>query len=91
MNEAMVAGLAAPTMLLFDGILYRLSEEERDAIIAHELAHLANHSFWYWLVAGGVSSVATVVAAGAVAGGPVEVRHGQGYSVFESFGYGMTQ
>ena len=61
-NNALVSGLVAPTMVLFDGILYRLTEEERDAIIAHELAHLANHTFWYWVVAGAVCSVAVVVA-----------------------------
>jgi Zn-dependent protease with chaperone function len=61
-NNAGVSGLAAPTMVLFDGILYRLAEEERDAVIAHELAHLANHTFWYWLVSGIVCSVAVVAA-----------------------------
>ncbi len=59
-NHALITGLAAPTMVLFDGILYRLSEEERDAIIAHELAHLANHTFWYWLVADTLCGVAVV-------------------------------
>ena len=49
-------------MVLFDGILYRLSEEERDAVIAHELAHLANHTFWYWLVADALCGVAVVAA-----------------------------
>jgi Zn-dependent protease with chaperone function/tetratricopeptide (TPR) repeat protein len=59
-NNALIAGLAAPTLVLFDGVLYRLTEEERDAIIAHELAHLANHTFWYWLLAGCLCSVAVV-------------------------------
>jgi Zn-dependent protease with chaperone function/tetratricopeptide (TPR) repeat protein len=62
MNNAMISGLAAPTMVLYDGILYRLSEEERDAIIAHELGHLANHTFWVWILAGLFCSVAVVVA-----------------------------
>lgn len=62
MNEAMVSGLAAPTMLLYDGILYRLSDDERDAVIAHELAHLANHTFWYWLAGGCLCGIAVVVA-----------------------------
>jgi Zn-dependent protease with chaperone function/tetratricopeptide (TPR) repeat protein len=61
-NNAMISGVAAPTLILFDGILYRLSEEERDVIIAHELAHLANHTFWYWLIAGTACGVAVVVA-----------------------------
>jgi Zn-dependent protease with chaperone function len=58
----MISGVAAPTLILFDGILYRLSEEERDVIIAHELAHLANHTFWYWLIAGTACGVAVVIA-----------------------------
>jgi Zn-dependent protease with chaperone function len=62
-NQAFLAGLAAPTLLLHDGILNRLSGEERDAIIAHELAHFANHTFWYWLVAATACSVAVVVVA----------------------------
>jgi Zn-dependent protease with chaperone function/tetratricopeptide (TPR) repeat protein len=61
-NNALITGLAASTMVLHDGILYRLAEEERDAIIAHELAHLANHTFWYWLVAGIACGVAVVAA-----------------------------
>jgi len=61
-NQALISGLAAPTMVLFDGILYRLTEEERDVIIAHELAHLANHTFWYWLVSGALCGVAVVMA-----------------------------
>jgi Zn-dependent protease with chaperone function len=61
-NQALVVGLVAPTMVLYDGILYRLAEEERDAIIAHELAHLANHSFWYGLISGTVCTITVVVA-----------------------------
>jgi Zn-dependent protease with chaperone function/tetratricopeptide (TPR) repeat protein len=62
-NQAYVTGLAAPTMVLYEGILHRLTEEERDAIIAHELAHLATHTFWYRLVAGALCSVVVVVTA----------------------------
>ncbi len=61
-NHALITGLAAPTMVLFDGILFRLSEDERDAVIAHELAHLANHTFWYWLIADALCGVAVVAA-----------------------------
>jgi Zn-dependent protease with chaperone function/tetratricopeptide (TPR) repeat protein len=63
LNHAQVSGLAAPTVLLYDGILYRLTAEERDVIIAHELAHLANHTFWIRLLAGALCAVATVAAA----------------------------
>ncbi len=61
-NNALISGLVAPTMVLYDGILYRLTEEERDAIIAHELAHLANRTFWYWLVSGALCGIAVVIA-----------------------------
>jgi Zn-dependent protease with chaperone function/tetratricopeptide (TPR) repeat protein len=61
-TTALISGLAAPTMVLFDGILNRLTEDERDAIIAHELAHQANHTFWFWLVAGAACGVAAVAA-----------------------------
>jgi Zn-dependent protease with chaperone function/tetratricopeptide (TPR) repeat protein len=61
-NNALVTGLVAHTMVLYDGILYRLAEDERDAIIAHELAHLANHTFWYRLVSAAVCGVAVVTA-----------------------------
>ena len=50
-------------MVLYDGILHRLAEEEHDAVFAHELAHLANHTFWYRLVAGAACGVASVAAA----------------------------
>jgi Zn-dependent protease with chaperone function len=62
-SNALISGLVAPTMVLYDGILYRLTEEERDAIIAHELAHLANRTFWCWLAASAVCSLVTVTAA----------------------------
>jgi Zn-dependent protease with chaperone function len=61
-NNAQIGGLVAPTMVLFDGVLHRLTEEERDSIIAHELAHLANHTFWYRLLGGAVCSVVVVAA-----------------------------
>jgi Zn-dependent protease with chaperone function len=76
-NNAGVAGLAAPTMLLYDGILYRLAEEERDAIIAHELAHLANHTFWYWLLSGTLCGIAVVMASAF-------------YHVFVVLGFGLA-
>jgi Zn-dependent protease with chaperone function len=65
-NQAFISGLAAPTLLLHDGILYRLSAEERDAIIAHELAHLANHTFWYQVAAAAVCTSAVVVVSALV-------------------------
>jgi len=40
--------LAAPQVVITDGILNRLSAVEADAILAHELGHLANRSLWYY-------------------------------------------
>jgi Zn-dependent protease with chaperone function len=62
-TQAMVTSFAAPTILLYDGILHRLTPDERDAIIAHELAHLANHTFWLRLITCALCGVATVVVA----------------------------
>ena len=38
--------LPAPQLVVSDGILQRLSPAERDAIVAHELGHVANGSLW---------------------------------------------
>jgi Zn-dependent protease with chaperone function/Tfp pilus assembly protein PilF len=38
--------LPAPQLVVTDGILHRLSPAERDAVVAHELGHLANGSLW---------------------------------------------
>jgi Zn-dependent protease with chaperone function/Tfp pilus assembly protein PilF len=43
---AFVGCLPAPQMVVSDGILHRLSPVERDAVVAHELGHLANGSLW---------------------------------------------
>lgn len=42
-----VVGLPAPTILVTDGLISRLDEDERDAIVCHELAHIANGSLWF--------------------------------------------
>ncbi len=39
--------LPAPQLVVTDGILQRLSSAESDAIVAHELAHIANGSLWF--------------------------------------------
>src|SRR5258708_2977658 len=51
-----------PAWPRFGWTRYRLWEEEGDAIRAHEVAHLANRTFWYWLVADAACAVAIVVA-----------------------------
>lgn len=54
---AFAGGLPAPSLVVTDGILQRLSPDERDAVVGHELAHLANHSLW-WLT--GLTPVAAI-------------------------------
>jgi Zn-dependent protease with chaperone function len=76
---AMVSGLAAPSVLIGDGILHRLSEDECDAIIAHELAHLANRTFWFFALLITAVTVAMVVAAAFV---PFWVALGFGFALF---------
>lgn len=43
---AWAGGLVQPSLVITDGILHRLSGPERDAIVAHEMGHIANHSLW---------------------------------------------
>jgi Zn-dependent protease with chaperone function/Flp pilus assembly protein TadD len=43
---AFVGTLQAPQLVVTDGILQRLETAESDAIIAHELGHVANGSIW---------------------------------------------
>ena len=62
---AFAGGLTAPSVVVTDGILHRLDADERDAVVAHELAHHANGSIW-WLVA-----VTTVANSGAIAFDPL--------------------
>ncbi len=45
---AFMGTLQAPQLTVTDGLLQRLSPTERDAIVAHELGHLANHSLWLY-------------------------------------------
>jgi Zn-dependent protease with chaperone function/Flp pilus assembly protein TadD len=45
-------GLQAPTLIVSDGLLHRLEPGERDAILAHELAHLATGSLWWYALQG---------------------------------------
>ena len=61
---AWVGTLQAPQLVVTDGILRRLSSAECDAIVAHELGHVANGSLW--LLAAVVpagSAVATIASA----------------------------
>ena len=51
----MVAGLRRWRLFLPEGFFSRLNEAEREAVLAHELAHLARGDGW-WLLAGRVIS-----------------------------------
>ncbi len=70
---ALAGGLVSPSLVVTDGILHRLASDERDAIIGHELAHLANHSLWFLVsvcpiaMTGGVLMSAVVSPAVAMA------------------------
>jgi len=43
---AFAGTIQAPQLVVTDGILTRLAPLERDAIVAHELGHIANGSLW---------------------------------------------
>ena len=58
---AFAGGLPAPSLVVSDGILHRLQPDERDAIVGHELAHLANGSIWYLLAARSLGSLFAVL------------------------------
>ena len=45
---AFAGSLSAPQLVVTDGIFNRLSVAEADAILAHELAHIANRSLWLY-------------------------------------------
>lgn len=45
---AFVGGLAPHSIVLYDTVLSQLREDEQDAIIGHELGHVANRSIWVY-------------------------------------------
>lgn len=61
--QAWVEGLAAPTLIVTDGILERITTLERDSILAHELAHISNGSLWVLVAVSPVSAFTAVVIA----------------------------
>ncbi|MBT5020213.1 MAG: M48 family metalloprotease [Planctomicrobium sp.] len=46
--QAFAGGLPAPSLVVSDGVIHRLSEKEADAIVGHELGHIANNSLWWF-------------------------------------------
>lgn len=64
MTHAAAGGLPAPSLVVSDGILHRLAPEERDAVVAHELAHIRNHSLWLLALAAPLAGVGAILATG---------------------------
>lgn len=77
--QAWVGGLPAPSLVVSDGLLQRLPPDERDATIAHELAHIANHSLWWLALPAPLAAVATVVVG---SGASVAVPLAFGWALF---------
>ncbi|MBA4182293.1 MAG: hypothetical protein C0506_17055, partial [Anaerolinea sp.] len=65
---AFLSGLPAYTVLVSDGLQQRLTPEEQEAILTHELGHIANGSLWWYALiaplAASVPVVVSLVAAG---------------------------
>ncbi|MEZ5944715.1 MAG: M48 family metalloprotease [Planctomycetaceae bacterium] len=61
--DAYAGGLVAPSVVVGDGILHRLKQNERDAILAHEVAHIANGSLWWYALVPVASTLLAVVVA----------------------------
>jgi Zn-dependent protease with chaperone function/Flp pilus assembly protein TadD len=60
--QAAAGTLQAPQIVVTDGILRRLEQTEGDAIVAHELAHIANGSLWALSAVIPVSCAAATIA-----------------------------
>jgi Zn-dependent protease with chaperone function/Flp pilus assembly protein TadD len=63
---AFAGTLQAPQLAVTDGILQRLSAAERDAVVAHELGHIANGSLWLYAAVIPVSCAAVTAISGFV-------------------------
>ncbi len=59
MANGAVIGLISPLrfILLTDALLDQMSQEQTEAVMAHEIAHIRKHHF-FWLMAGAVGSIA---------------------------------
>ncbi len=58
--SAWAHGLAKPAIVIADGVLHRLRPAERDAIMAHEIGHIANHSLWLMSLVGPLTCLGSV-------------------------------
>lgn len=59
---AYAGGMVAPSIIVSDGVLLRITQEERDAIVAHELGHIANRTLLVYPVIAPVSATVGVLA-----------------------------
>jgi Zn-dependent protease with chaperone function/tetratricopeptide (TPR) repeat protein len=64
--NAFAAGLLVPFVVVFDGVEQRLTVAERDAVVAHELAHLARRHLPERFLVTVLVGVAAVIASGHV-------------------------
>ncbi|HEU4420126.1 MAG TPA: M48 family metalloprotease [Planctomycetota bacterium] len=64
--QAFAAGLLAPVVVISDGIAHRLQPAERDAVLAHELAHVRHRSVLRHFVAMAMVGLATALLSGLV-------------------------
>lgn len=58
---AFVGGLAPHSVVLYDTVLAQLKEDEQDAVIGHELGHIANWSIWVYTTVYPLTAVGIVV------------------------------
>jgi Zn-dependent protease with chaperone function len=58
---AFVGGLAPHSIVLYDTVLAQLKEDEQDAIIGHELGHIANRSIWVYTAVYPLTAVGVVL------------------------------
>lgn len=60
---AFVGGMAPHSIVLYDTILSQLREDEQDAVIGHELGHVANQSIWVYTAVFPLTMTAMIVFA----------------------------
>ncbi len=59
--QAFAGGLPQPSIAISDGTILRLEPKERDAIVAHEMGHIANGSLWWYPGVFSVCGLVTVL------------------------------
>lgn len=64
--QAYAGGLPAPSLVLADGAVTRLEPKELDAIVAHELGHVATGSLWFLPLVGVLAAVGATIASARV-------------------------